>query len=31
MSVSLNPFFFPEGGCVSTLILISEGALESYF
>ena len=31
MSVSLNSFFFPEGGCVGTLILISEGVLKSYF
>ena len=31
MSVSLNSFFFPEGECVGTLILISEGVLKSYF
>ena len=31
MSVSLNSFFFREGGYVGTLILISEGVLKSYF
>ena len=31
MSVSLNSLFFPEGQCVGTLILISEGVKRSYF